>query len=114
MVAINVRNKNYKLTIMNINEITNRVKDLSKESSGKIESKIKFKLTDGCIFIDDTVEPTLINNEDSEAHCTIIINNSDFVKLLDKEMDSMQAFMSGKMKIEGEMTVAMKLSSIFG
>ena len=29
-------------------------------------------------------------------------------------MDSMQAFMSGKMKIEGEMTVAMKLSSIFG
>ena len=114
MVANNVRNKNYKLTIMNINEITNRVKELSKESSGKIESKIKFKLTDGCIFIDDTVEPTLINNEDSDAHCTIIINNSDFVKLLDKEMDSMQAFMSGKMKIEGEMTVAMKLSSIFG
>ena len=29
-------------------------------------------------------------------------------------MDSMGAFMSGKMKISGEMTVAMKLSSLFG
>ena len=28
-------------------------------------------------------------------------------------MDSMGAFMSGKMKISGEMTVAMKLSSLF-
>ena len=99
---------------MNLNDITNRVKELSKNSSGKIESKIKFKFSDGCIFIDDTTKPTIINNEDNEAHCTIIINNSDFVKLLNKETDSMQIFMSGKMKIEGDMTVAMKLSSIFG
>ena len=34
-------------------------------------------------------------------------------KILNKEMDSMGAFMSGKMKIGGEMTVAMKLSSLF-
>ena len=36
-----------------------------------------------------------------------------FEKILNKEMDSMGAFMSGKMKIGGEMTVAMKLSSLF-
>tara|TARA_B100000287_G_C19973646_1_gene519585 strand:+ start:36 stop:335 length:300 start_codon:yes stop_codon:yes gene_type:complete len=99
---------------MNLNDITNRVKELSKSSSGKIESKIKFKFNDGCIFIDDTINTTIINNEDNEAHCTIIIDNSDFVKLLNKETDSMQLFISGKMKIEGDMTVAMKLSSIFG
>ena len=28
-------------------------------------------------------------------------------------MSSMSAFMTGKMKIEGEMTIAMKLSSLF-
>jgi len=89
------------------------VKELSSKSSGKIESKIKFVFNDGCIFIDDTVNPTIINNENQEADCTITISNDDFGKILNKEMDSMGAFMSGKMKISGEMTVAMKLSSLF-
>ena len=98
---------------MNLNEITARIKELSSNSSGKIESKIKFVFNDGCIFIDDTVNPTIINNHDEEADCTITIDNEDFEKILNKEMDSMGAFMSGKMKIGGEMTVAMKLSSLF-
>ena len=98
---------------MNLNDITAKVKELSSKSSGKIESKIKFVFNDGCIFIDDTVNPTIINNQDEEADCTITIDNEDFEKILNKEMDSMGAFMSGKMKIGGEMTVAMKLSSLF-
>ena len=98
---------------MNLNEITARIKELSSNSSGKIESKIKFVFNDGYIFIDDTVNPVIINNQDEEADCTITIDNEDFEKILNKEMDSMGAFMSGKMKIGGEMTVAMKLSSLF-
>ena len=98
---------------MNLNEITAKVKELSSKSSGKIESKIKFVFNDGCIFIDDSVNPTIINDENQEADCTITISNDDFGKILNKEMDSMEAFMSGKMKISGEMTVAMKLSSLF-
>ena len=98
---------------MNLNEITAKVKELSSKNSGKIESKIKFVFNDGCIFIDDTVNPTIINNENQEADCTITISNDYFVKILNKEMDSMGDFMSGKMKISGEMTVAMKLSSLF-
>ena len=74
---------------------------------------IRDSFNDGCIFIDDTVNPTIINNQDEEADCTITIDNEDFEKILNKEMDSMGAFMSGKMKIGGEMTVAMKLSSLF-
>ena len=49
---------------MNLTDTTNKIKELSKNSSGQIESKIKFKLNDGCIFIDDTINPTIINNED--------------------------------------------------
>ena len=67
---------------MNLNEITARIKELSSNSSGKIESKIKFVFNDGCIFIDDTVNPTIINNQDEEADCTITIDNEDFEKIL--------------------------------
>ena len=77
---------------MNLNDITDRIKELSTNSSGKIESKIKFIFNDGCIFIDDTVNPIIINNEDKEADCTITIDNDDFEKILKKEMDSMGGF----------------------
>ena len=99
---------------MDLKEITVKIKNMSEKNSGKIESKFKFVLDDGCIYIDDTVSPPNISNDNIEADCTITINNENFKKLLDKEIDSMQAFMTGKMKIDGEMTVAMKLSSIFG
>tara|TARA_B100000686_G_C15982199_1_gene567965 strand:- start:78 stop:377 length:300 start_codon:yes stop_codon:yes gene_type:complete len=99
---------------MNLNDITKRINELSKSTSGEMESKVKFIFEDGCVFIDDTVNPPIINNDDSDAHCTITINNSDFEKLLNKELSSMNAFMSGKMKIKGDMAVAMKLSSVFG
>ena len=99
---------------MELKEITKKIKNMSEKNSGKIESKFKFVLDDGCIYIDDTVSPPNISNDNIEADCTITINNENFKKLLDKEIDSMQAFMTGKMKIDGEMTVAMKLSSIFG
>jgi len=99
---------------MDLKQITEKIKNISEKNSGKIESKFKFVLDDGCIYIDDTLSPPNISNDDLEADCTITINNENFKKLLDKEIDSMQAFMTGKMKIDGEMTVAMKLSSIFG
>ena len=99
---------------MELSEITKKVSELARDTSGEMESKVKFVFQDGCVFIDDTVNPPIVNNEDSDAHCTITINNDDFKKLLDKELSSMSAFMSGKMKIDGDMTVAMKLSSMFG
>ena len=99
---------------MELSEITKKVSELARDTSGEMGSKVKFVFQDGCVFIDDTVNPPIVNNEDSDAHCTITINNDDFKKLLDKELSSMGAFMSGKMKIDGDMTVAMKLSSMFG
>jgi len=99
---------------MNINEITEKIKTLSLENSGSIEAKIKFVLSDGSVLINDTVSPPIITNDEEEGDCTITISNEDFQKILNKEMSSMNAFMTGKMKIHGEMQLAMKLSSIFG
>jgi len=99
---------------MNINDITKKIRTLSIENSGSIEAKIKFDFGDGCVLIDDTISPPEVSNDNKEADCTITVSNEDFEKILNKEMSSMNAFMSGKMKISGEMHLAMKLSSIFG
>ena len=99
---------------MNLNDITEKIRKLSNENSGSIEAKIKFDFNDGCVLINDTVSPPEVSNNNEDADCTITVSNEDFEKILNKEMSSMNAFMSGKMKISGEMHLAMKLSSIFG
>ena len=99
---------------MNLNEITKKVDELAQKSPGDMESIVKFVFDDGCVRVDDTVNPPEVNNKNEDAHCTITLSNETFTKLLNKETSSMNAFMSGKMKIDGDMTVAMKLSSIFG
>ena len=99
---------------MNLNEITKKVEELAQKSPGDMDSVVKFVFDDGCVRVDDTVTPPNVSNEDKDAHCTITLNNETFIQLLNKETSSMNAFMSGKMKIDGDMSVAMKLSSIFG
>ena len=45
---------------MDLKEITEKIKNMSEKNSGKIESKFKFVLDDGCIYIDDTVNVCLL------------------------------------------------------
>ena len=98
---------------MKLNEITKKMNKLATLNAGKIDAKIKFEFSDGYVFIDDTTSPPTISNENNDADCVIEINNENFSKILNKKMNSMSAFMTGKMKIKGEMTIAMKLSSLF-
>ena len=76
-----------------------------------LPGSIKWVVDSQVVFMNP--ETGEVTEDDVEADCTITISNDDFGKILNKEMDSMGAFMSGKMKISGEMTVAMKLSSLF-
>ena len=87
--------------------------ELSTLNAGKIDAKIKFEFSDGYVLIDDTTSPPTISNDNNDADCIIEINNENFSKILNKKMSSMSAFMTGKMKIKGEMGIAMKLSSLF-
>jgi len=53
-----------------------------------------------------------VTNDDTAADCTIKMDFSDFADLIGGKLDGMTAFMTGKLKIEGDMGVAMKLQSI--
>lgn len=44
---------------------------------------------------------------------TLSANSADLVKILTGEMDGVQAFMQGKLRLQGDMGAAMKLMSVF-
>ncbi|WOK05549.1 SCP2 sterol-binding domain-containing protein [Imperialibacter roseus] len=98
---------------MSLDTATARVVEMAKENGGAIGNSVKFAFQEGVILLDDTVSPTKVSNDDTDAQCTIKMELKDFVKLLDGDLDPMSAFMGGMMKIEGDMTIAMKLTSLF-
>lgn len=98
---------------MTLEETTQKVKDLAASKGGAIQSKIKFQFDEGVIFLDDTSSPTIVSNEDEYADCTVRVSLANFNKLMSGEMNAMGAFMLGKIKVDGDMSIAMKLSNLF-
>ncbi len=82
----------------------------------KLGYKVKFVLEDdeGVIFWDGTEHPPAIDNEDRpDATTTIRISAENLRKLVDGALDPTLAYMTGKLKVEGSMGVALKLTSMF-
>ncbi|KAM7435537.1 Hydroxysteroid dehydrogenase-like protein 2 [Porites harrisoni] len=49
-----------------------------------------------------------------DANCTMNLDSEDFVKMFKGELNPTQAFMGGKLKIKGDMMLAMKLEKLMG
>ena len=81
----------------------------------KLGYKVKFLVEDDIIFWDGTEHPPVIGPEDlGEANTTIRISPENLHKLLQGQLDPTLAYMTGKLKVEGSMGVALKLTSMFG
>ncbi len=99
---------------MTLEEITTGLAERVGEDCG-LGASLKFDFgDDGIIHLDATVVPNVVTNEDKDATCTLKITLDDFVAMRQGELDGMTAFMSGKLKVEGDMGIAMKLQSVLG
>lgn len=75
-------------------------------------ARLKFVLGDDVIYIDGTGGSNVVSQNDGEADCTISTDAETFNKLKNGELNPMMAVMSGKVKIKGDMGLAMKLQSL--
>lgn len=78
-----------------------------------LAAKLKIDLGEGgSILVDATEVPNVVSNEDLDAPCTLSLSLPDFESVLAGELSPMEAFMDGRLKVDGDMGVAMKLQSI--
>ena len=55
----------------------------------------------------------LVEGENPDANVTLVTDGETMEGIVSGETDGMQAFMSGKLRTEGDMMLAMKLSELF-
>jgi putative sterol carrier protein len=99
---------------MELSELTDELRKRAGQNV-KLGYKVRFILEDdSIIFWDGTEHPPAIDNEDkADATTTIRISPENLKKLMDGALDPTLAYMTGKLKVEGSMGVALKLTSMF-
>jgi len=88
----------------------------NQELGADINAIIQFDITGdggGNWWVDFTTKPASVGegSHDSAA-CTITMEDQDFIDMMNKEANPMGLFMSGKLKVGGDMALSMKLQNI--
>lgn len=67
---------------------------------------------DGVIVVDAVVRPHVVDHVDREANCTVTLSLTDLGKLLNGQLNPVMGFMSGQLKLAGDMSIAMRLQKV--
>jgi putative sterol carrier protein len=85
------------------------------DAAAGLDLVFQFNIEDGenyyVIVKDGTCD--VQKGDDANANVTLIMNTETFVGIMSGETDGMQAFMGGKLRTEGDMMLALKLSELF-
>lgn len=87
------------------------------EKAAGLEAVIQFKFTGAeagdwyAVIKDGKVDVS--KGEHASPKMTLTADSTDYVKIFTGELDGMQAFMQGKLKLAGDLNLAMKLTQMF-
>ncbi len=99
---------------MSLEQITEQMRTRVGTNAG-LKKSVKFDFgSDGVVRIDDSVSPAVVDNNAVPTDCTVKVAMADFMDMATGKQNPQMAFMMGKLKVDGDMSVAMQLGSILG
>lgn len=91
--------------------VAKAVEKLNERLSGGFDGSAKFDIDgEGSIIVDDTGARA----GDDPADVTLSADTDTFIEILDGSLNPTAAFMSGRLRVDGDMGQAMKLGSALG
>ncbi len=98
---------------MDVTAILNALNEKA-SSVDPIGATLKMVVDEHNIYVDGTGDTNVVTAEDKEADCTITTSLETLQGLQSGDVNPMMAVMGGKIKIQGDMGLAMKLQSLLG
>jgi putative sterol carrier protein len=93
--------------------IDKAVETLNAKIGGSYDGSAKFVIEDeGAIMLDSA--GARASDDDEDADVTLTASVETFQGMLEGDVNPTMAFMSGKLKVDGSMSEAMKLASVLG
>ncbi len=88
------------------------------EKAGTTKATVQFELSGDqggkwWVKIHDGVAESGKGDAPEAANLTLLADGGDWVKIMTGQMDGTAAFMQGKLKIKGDMGLAIKMQSLF-
>lgn len=97
---------------MDLQACTEAIRTKVGENAG-LNATLKFDCgDDGVVYVDGLATPNAVSNDNQDAVCTISISLENLGALLTGQLNPMNGFMMGKLKVAGDMGVAMRLQSV--
>ena len=97
---------------MTLDECTNAIRTKVGSDSG-LNASLKFDCgDDGTVYIDGKSTPNTVSNDNGEADCTVGITLENLTAMLEGDLDPATGFMMGKLKVSGDMSVALRLQRV--
>src|SRR6218665_1773275 len=97
---------------MSLDTITQAIRTKVGADSG-LNASVKFDCgADGVVFVDGKSTPNTVTNDNGDADRTVGITMDNLQAMLDGDLDPATGFMAGKLKVSGDMSVAMRLQRV--
>lgn len=82
---------------------------LTEKLDGSFDGNLKFDIAgEGCVRVDETG----VSIDDGDADCTLTADVDTFQSMMEGDLNPTAAFMTGKLKVDGDMGQAMKLGAL--
>ncbi len=97
---------------MSLESCTQAIRTKVGADSG-LAATLKFDMgADGVIVIDGKSTPNTVSNDSCDTDCTVGITLDNLQAMLDGDLEPATGFMAGKLKVSGDMSVAMRLQRV--
>jgi putative sterol carrier protein len=112
LIYVNVNHFRPKESTMSIEAARRAITEKVGTDSG-LDATLKFDCgADGAIYIDGKATPNTVTDSTAPADCTIAVTLANLEALIAGDLQPTTAFMAGKLQVEGDIAIAMRLSRV--